>query len=166
MQEDIKNKWGRPTEYNQNMAERICDRLVEWESLRSICLDEDMPAKGTVLKWVARHKEFEDQYTRAKEHWVEWLVEEIFEIADDTSKDYIYWIDEDGNETKRLDSEHIQRSRLRVDTRKWYVWKVKPKKYWDKIAIWWADDLPPVQVEDVSALTLKQLDEERKKLLW
>ena len=145
MSEDIKkHPWGRPTTYTKEIGDSICDRLASWESLRSICNDEDMPNKGVFFWWLSRNKELADQYARAKEDGVEALVEDIFEIADDTSQDYIYWVDEDGNETKRLNSEHIQRSRLRVDTRKWYVWKVKPKKYWEKLAIWWADDLPPI----------------------
>jgi len=138
----------RPSEYTQEIADKICDRLVEWESLRSICIDENMPHRWTVLRWVARDENFCNQYTRAREHWVEWLVEEIFDIADDSSQDYEIYIDKDGNEQKRLNSEHVQRSRLRVDTRKWYVWKVKPKKYGDKLAIWWADDLSPIQTDN------------------
>lgn len=50
----------------------------------------------------------------------------------------------------------IQRSKLRVDTRKWLASKMAPKKYGDKVAIGGADDLGPVQT-----VTKKMTDAER-----
>jgi hypothetical protein len=55
--------------------------------------------------------------------------EEIIEIADDAASDK--FTDANGNE--RVDNEHINRSRLRVDTRKWLMSKLAPKKYGDKV---------------------------------
>jgi hypothetical protein len=59
---------GRPSIYSDDLAQEICRRLADGESLRSICRDDDMPAKSTVLLWVVTPGHlFSDQYARARE---------------------------------------------------------------------------------------------------
>ena len=48
-------KRGRSFGYSTEIAETICDRLVNGESLRTICADPAMPAKATVCRWLARN---------------------------------------------------------------------------------------------------------------
>lgn len=120
---------GRPSTYSKALAATICERLSDGESLRAICRNPDMPSRDSVFRWLRVHPEFSDQYARARELQADALADEILAIADDGSRDYV--IDEDG--IKRVDHEHIQRSRLRVDARKWYAAKLAPKKYGDKI---------------------------------
>lgn len=125
---------GRPTDYCQEIAQAICLRLAEGESLRSVCRDEGMPPKGTVLRWIGIHPEFRDQYAQAKFDGAEALAEEMFEIADDGTNDWMELTDKDDNPYGyKANGEHIQRSKLRIDTRKWYLSKIMPKKYGDKI---------------------------------
>tara|TARA_Y100001949_G_scaffold176236_1_gene188543 strand:- start:44850 stop:45308 length:459 start_codon:yes stop_codon:yes gene_type:complete len=124
----------RPSDYTSELAEAICLRLAEGESLRSICRDDAMPDKATVLRWIARHDLFRDQYVRAKEQGAEALAEEMFEIADDGSNDWMEQLDNEGAAVGyKLNGEHVQRSKLRIDTRKWYLSKILPKKYGDRI---------------------------------
>lgn len=124
----------RPSDYTSELAEAICLRLAEGESLRSICRDDVMPDKATVLRWIARHDAFRDQYVRAKEQGAEALAEEMFEIADDGSNDWMEQLDSEGEAIGyKLNGEHVQRSKLRIDTRKWYLSKILPKKYGDRI---------------------------------
>ncbi len=124
----------RPSDYTSELAEAICLRLAEGESLRSICRDDVMPDKATVLRWIARHDLFRDQYVRAKEQGAEALAEEMFEIADDGSNDWMEQLDNEGAAVGyKLNGEHVQRSKLRIDTRKWYLSKILPKKYGDRI---------------------------------
>lgn len=85
--------------------------------------------------------EFSEQYARAREAQADKLAEEALQIADDGRSDT--YVDAEGNE--RTDTEVIQRSKLRVDTRKWLASKMAPKKYGDKVAIGGAEDLGPVQ---------------------
>jgi hypothetical protein len=119
---------GRPSDYTPQLASRICERLSGGESLRAICGEEAMPDKATVLRWLPKHEEFRDQYARARELQAEHWAEEILEIADDGAKDS--YQDSDGNE--RVDHEVVARSRLRVDSRKWLMSKLAPKKYGDR----------------------------------
>lgn len=118
---------GRPSEFTQERADAICARLVEGESLRSICRDDEMPALSTVFKWLREAEGFSDQYTRAKEEQADALADEIVSIADEsetTIKEGIGVV---------FDSTAVARNRLRVDARKWVASKLKPKKYGDKL---------------------------------
>ena len=120
---------GRHSEFTQEIADVICERIADGESLRSICKDEDMPNKATVFKWLAAQKEFSDQYARARESQAETMADEILAIADDGVNDT--YLDDDGNE--RTNHDVIARSRLRVDARKWLASKLAPKKYGEKV---------------------------------
>jgi len=115
--------------YDAEIAMAICERIASGESVRRICMDENMPAQSTVYKWLVENETFSEKYARAREVQAEFLAEEIIHIADDSSGDRV--ADEDGNE--RMDAEFVARSRLRVDARKWYASKVAPKKYGDKV---------------------------------
>lgn len=119
----------RPSSFKQEIADKICTRLMEGESLRSICEDAKMPGQRTVYQWLNDKTEFQQQYARAREVQADRLAEEILEIADDSSRDT--YKDEDGND--RIDHEVVARSRLRVDSRKWLASKMAPKKYGDKV---------------------------------
>lgn len=120
---------GRPSEFTQQVADAICERIADGESLRAICREDDMPAKSSVFKWLSQHKDFADQYTRARETQADTLFDEILSISDDGANDS--YKDEDGN--PRTDHDVIARSRLRVDARKWMAGKLRPKVYGDKV---------------------------------
>lgn len=120
----------RPSDFTQETADIICERIAEGQSLRSICLADDMPAMRTVFNWLAKSEAFVQQYTRARDAQADALADEIVDIADDGSRDYAK--DADGREV--VDHDHIARSRLRVDARKWIASKLKPKKYGDKLS--------------------------------
>ena len=151
-----KRKTGRPSLYTEALAAKICERLAEGETLRSICRDEKMPGKTTVLRWLGDEKnaDFRTQYAHAREMQADRFAEEILEIADDTSEDWS--TDKDGKKT--LDHEHVQRSRLRIDTRKWLMARMAPKKYGDKMQHT-GDGGGPIRVRpDLSKLTDEELD--------
>ncbi len=125
---------GRPSDYTQELADEICSQLAEGVSMRSVCLAEAMPDKSTVFRWIRTIQEFNDQYARAKEESADALVEEMLDIADDGSNDYMEKLGKDGECIGyQMNGEFVQRSRLRVDTRKWAASKLKPKKYGDKV---------------------------------
>lgn len=122
-------KIGRPSGYTKEIGDEICDRLSDGESLRAICRDDHMPNKSMVFRWLYEFQSFRDQYARAKEEQADSLADDILDIADDGRNDT--YIDDEGN--KKVDFDAIQRSRLRVDARKWIASKLKPKVYGDRI---------------------------------
>lgn len=115
---------GRPSEYNAETAEAICVRLAAGESLSSVCRDPAMPVKPTVLRWLARNIEFQTQYARAKQEGADAVAEQMFDIADEEPP-----LKEDGS----IDQGAIAYAKHRTDVRKWYLARIAPKKYGDKL---------------------------------
>jgi hypothetical protein len=128
---------GRSTTYTNELGLEICMHIADGESVRSICLNEHMPSSSTIFRWLLDDdkKEFWEQYARARAIQAETMFEELLEIADDGSNDWMEKANKDGSTYTALDHEHVQRSRLRVDTRKWYLSKVLPKKFGDKVDV-------------------------------
>ncbi len=120
---------GRHAVYGQDTRDEICRRISIGESLISICKSEGMPDKSTVLDWLFKEPDFVAQYARAREAQAEHYLDEIIEISDDSMLDTE--MGEDGIE--RTNHEVVARARLRVDTRKWAMSKLAPKKYGDRI---------------------------------
>lgn len=131
------NPKGRPSVYSKEVAEKICYEVsTTSKGMRTICKDLNIPY-GTVMAWLsdghANYKEdFTKQYTRAKELQADYLAEEIIEIADDSSND-ILGFDDFGNAIQN--KEFVNRSRLRVDARKWVASKLKPKRYGNSVDV-------------------------------
>ena len=142
---------GRPSDYGPEIANTICERLADGESLREICRDDAMPAKSTIMIWLGLHEEFADQYARAREAQADHIFDEILDISDDATNDWM--TRRQGEEIITVaDHEHIARSKLRVDSRKWMAGKLAPKKYGEKQLIEATgkdgSDLIPPQTED------------------
>src|ERR1700676_3111868 len=104
---------GRSSDYNEDIATTICDRLADGESLRSICASAGMPNKSTVLRWIGSHEEFREQYQWARELQADDILGRILEIADDSSHDYVQ-TGADGNVTWVEDREHIANCQFRI----------------------------------------------------
>ena len=131
-------KRGRPSTYTPEIAAEICARLAAGETLREICRTEGMPPHSTVAGWTedaATAPGFGEQYARARSLGLEVMAEEILEIADDARNDWMERQTGDGHTVTVPDQELIARSRLRVDSRKWLLSKLRPEKYGDRTAL-------------------------------
>lgn len=104
---------GRPSTYSEEITDRICNLMTGGMSLRKICMQDDFPDAATVYRWLDKYDEFRDKYARAREAATEDMLEEILEIADSTEID-------------------PNDKRVRIDTRKWAMGKLKPKKYGER----------------------------------
>lgn len=126
---------GRPSIYTKELALEICNRLSNRELLIDICKDDKMPHESTVYQWVNEDREgFSEMYARARACQAHALFEETLKIADDTDYDGGDEVDpESGRTLWNLD--HINRMRLRIDTRKFYISKVLPKIYHDRVMV-------------------------------
>ena len=104
-------------EFSQELFDAICDRIANGESLRSICKDADMPNAGSVCRWMAQDESglLGEQYARARQAQAEVIADEVVDIADS--------------------EEDPAKARVRIDARKWYAGKMKPKVYGDKIDV-------------------------------
>lgn len=133
----------RPSKYSEKVADRILEQIADGISLRSICVQDDMPNRATVFRWLAANAEFRDQYTRAREAQADTLFDEILDIADNASND---WMERNGEDDRgwTANGDHIQRSKLRIEARKWMAGKLRPKKYGDKLELSGDVDAPLV----------------------
>lgn len=113
-------------EFSQELFDEICDRISEGESLRSICKDDGMPSQVAVFKWLG--KEGNDalvkQYARARDVQADTIFDECLDIADQYDPD-----------KEALNPDHINRAKLRIETRKWMAGKLRPKVYGDKLDV-------------------------------
>lgn len=103
---------GRPSTFTAETANRICSELADGNSLMTICAATDMPSRETVYKWLGKRERFADDYARARDKQADHFAAEIIDIAD-TEKD-------------------SAKARNRIDARKWYAGKVRPRSYGDK----------------------------------
>lgn len=121
---------GRPSIYTPELAADLCFYLSSGESLRRACQHEGMPHPSQIFRWLSRSNEaewaddFREQYARAKEEAADAMAEDVLDIADEPVQ-YL----KDG----KANNAAVQRNRLRVDTRKFLMAKMKPKKYGDKL---------------------------------
>ena len=126
---------GRPSEFSQEKADAICERLADGESLRSICSEEGFPSQPTVFRWLAANESFRKQYAHARDVQADVLFDEILEIADDGRNDWMAAHGEDEGSGWKENGEAIRRSQMRIDARKWMAGKLRPKKYGDKLEV-------------------------------
>lgn len=130
-------KGERTAKYSEKLAMVICDRISSGESVTQICRDDNMPLARTVYRWLLeKEKEsFYKMYTQAQTLRADVIHDEIFDIADDGSND---WMEREVGKGRTItvpDHEYINRSRLRVDTRKWVLARMNPKKYGESIDV-------------------------------
>jgi hypothetical protein len=127
---------GRPSGYSEEIADAICDRLSEGESLRSICRDVEMPSRASVLRWQDERPEFETKCARARLAQADWLQDDMADIEGDVLRG-------------ALDP---QAARVVLSSKQWRASKLAPKKYGDR-----------QQVDHTGTLTLASLVEASMK---
>lgn len=116
------------------MFAEICKRLALGRSLRSICRDDDVQiSSGLLRQHVLRKPDWAKQYAEARDMGLDEMAEEMLEIADDGSNDWMEKEMRDGRIETVLNHEHVQRSKLRKETRQWYLSKLAPKRYGEKL---------------------------------
>lgn len=124
----------RPTKYTKEIADKICEVIsTSPKSLKTIAQELNVTV-SSVHKWLSENKEFSDKYARAHEDRADFLAEEILEIADSIEKDTIK-VNKFGKLVEVENTEWVNRSKLKIDARKWVASKLKPKKYGDKLDV-------------------------------
>jgi hypothetical protein len=90
---------------------------------------------GTWTEWVRTDDELAVKYARARASLVERMAQELADIADEPPP-----LGPDG----KVDNGWVQKHRLQVDTRKWLLSKLAPKKYGERIEVA-GDETSPIQ---------------------
>lgn len=123
---------GRPKKLTPALKFEICERIADGDTVRRIALDEHMPAASTIYLALAGDADFSEHYARAREAQLIRWEDELIEIADDAKNDYTTRKRGD-DDVEAVDHDHIARSKVRIETRKWLMAKRAPKKYGDRI---------------------------------
>ena len=84
-----------------------------------------MPSRPTVYKWIDADTDgFADRYTRARDLGLDTIADQVLDIADEPVPT---------NEHGSTDSGAVADKRVRFDARRWYLSKLAPKRYGDKV---------------------------------
>lgn len=138
---------GRPTKYTAQIAQYICDEMAKGRSLRDICREEKAPTEGTVRGWVIDDREgFSSQYARARQLQIAALEEDLLEIAD---------VQPGMTESGATDSGYVAHQKLKIDTRKWLMSKIAPKKYGEKLDLQHTgSDGNPIEIKQITRVII------------
>ncbi len=134
------------TRYTRALADEICRRISEGESLRAICREAGMPSDGTVRGWAREDRDgFGTCYRQARDLQLDFWADEILDIADEANAD-------------------PRDRQVRIDTRKWLMSKLAPRRYGDRLLHAGDPELPVQHLYDfdldaaVAKMTPQQLD--------
>ena len=124
-------KYSLTTKNNKIFLE-IIKLISQGNSVRKIFRDhKDIgTTRYKFNEWLRESKELSNQYAHAASMRADIMFDEIIEISDKQEKDIMII---DGVE--RVDHNQINRNRLQIDSRKWILSKMNPKKYGDKLDI-------------------------------
>lgn len=104
---------GRIT-YTDDLADKICVQIASGVNLAKVCEQKDMPGHSTVYQWLRKYPDFTDKYARAKRLQLDYMVDEVINLAD-------------GLDDYAPNSIAYNNRRLQIDTRKWFISKLAPK---------------------------------------
>jgi hypothetical protein len=120
--------------YTAEIEDVILGELMSGRMLTDICRDPDMPHVRTVQSWLAADRDdFAARYRRAREIGCETIADEMVDIADDRSDDWIVRTNKDGTTEAILDPERVSKARLRFEARRWRLSKMLPRSYGDRL---------------------------------
>ena len=112
---------GRPTVYNEDLANELCARLSGGQSLKSICGQDDMPSESSVMRWLfdpqGEKAGFWERYSRARKAYAEVLADEVVPIADDA-------------DIERPAA--VNKARAQIDARRWAASVFNRSRFGDK----------------------------------
>ncbi len=125
-----KEPFGRPTKYSKELAIEICEQIaITRYGLDSLCkLFPHFPNPANIFRWIIKHDDFREMYESAREQQCNVMADQILSVAYDDSQDAI----ETENGTK-INGEFVNRSRLKIDSLKWLLTKLQPRKYGDRV---------------------------------
>jgi len=138
-----KLKVGRPHTYTKELAKKICEEIsTSVFGLENICKkNKDFPPPGTIFRWLVEFPEFREMYEKAREEQCNVMADKILEVSWDDEFD-----DRESENGVSPNAEWISRSRLKVDSLKWLLTKLQPRKYGERIQ---TEHSGSVKIEDV-----------------
>ena len=106
---------GRPSAYTEEIADIICERMINGENISQICADPMMPSRAAIYRWRASHPDFDARCARAREALAEFLLDKIEAMADETTE------------------ANVNSQRLKISTAQWRAEKMAPRIYGPRV---------------------------------
>ena len=117
----------------KDFKSRILEETSQGASLSQIMAQKGYPKRNTVYKWLTEDETFANKDAQAREERADKIFEEMIEIADTVELGDT--IEDDGKRTTKRTGDMVQHRKLRIDTRKWILSRMNPKKYGDKASV-------------------------------
>jgi len=106
--------------YDEALATEILDQLAEGKTLRAICREPNMPSARRVNRWATDDiNGFAARYDRARRLQGDAIFDEVVDITNE----------------KFVDNVEVNAAKLKVDARKWFLAKLHPERFGDKVEI-------------------------------
>lgn len=122
-------------EEKEKLFTEICDGISEGKSLRQMCREKDI-SRGSFRKWREEKEDRMTQYVRATKERADYYFEEMIEIAykpEYGKKKKVIKENGEGKKVEVIRGDMIEHRRLKVDTLKWALARMQPKKYGTKV---------------------------------
>lgn len=107
---------------------KILEELRDGVTLKQLCRSPGMPSPATVRRWARDDPDgFGAALAAARADGIETIVDEMTDIADDGSNDWEERERRNGETFIALNTEAVQRSKIRIEHRKWLASVLSPK---------------------------------------
>jgi hypothetical protein len=144
----VVKKPSKPTkvgsEDRTKLAEAVFEGMRSGLSAHKACLKIGLP-QSTLARWLDDDVTLAEEYTRAREDLIELIASEIMELSD---------MDVGEQPDGRKDWAAVQKHKLQVDSRKWLLSKLAPKKYGDKLELT-GDPDRPLAIQKIERVVVK-----------
>lgn len=110
--------------FSQEIFDLILERIMCGESVNAICADAGMPSRVSFYRWILKDDDLRNKFDSALNARSHAMAEDLLAIADEPVGSL---------ESGATDTGAVNKQRLQVDTRKWLMSKMTPKKYGDRV---------------------------------
>lgn len=131
------------SEERAKIAKQIFDGMRNGLSAYKACVAAGVNQSAFNL-WLRDDPEMATEYARAREDLIERIANEIIEISDQ---------DVEVSPEGKKDWAAIQKHKLQVDTRRWLLSKLAPKRYGEKLEIS-GDQDAPLKIEKIERVLI------------
>ena len=100
---------GRPSSYTDEIADVICERMINGENFSQICEDAEMPSRAALYRWRAARPDFDARCARAREALADFLLDKLEAMADATTE------------------LNVNSQRLKISVAQWRAEKMAPR---------------------------------------
>jgi hypothetical protein len=134
----------KPVRDKEAICKEVLQGMRDGLSAFKACQKAGVP-QSTFNRWVDGDSKLAEDYAHAREDLIERIASEIMELSDSE-------VPETGD--GKRDWQAIQQRKLQVDSRKWLLSKLAPKKYGDKLELS-GDPDNPVAIQRIERVVVK-----------